>query len=375
MMKRMLILISLVGIVLGILVVGVVLAQGPEPQPEDIVVEEIGTTASLDDKIPIQGQLTDASGTPLAGTYDLTFRLYNAASGGTPLCEDTDAVSVDNGLFFAEMDFCTASNINGQQLYLGIEVGSDGEMTPRQPIYALPYAWSLRPGAHIAGDVTASPYAALHVWNTATSGSAYGVKGGTNSPSGRAIYGDALGGGTGVYASSDTGVAIRAGGTGIIQSTARSYLWISGNTLQKANSANTTVFVYDLYGGYQVRGGSDWINNKTVLLPVTIPGQLYGQNITVISLDLYYRTSDEFTGIAITAMRRQNGVGAGDLIFQDDTDYVCPSPAQCTQHWDLTTNNVLSDQRGILYIAFQLRFSSDTAYVQIGGVRLTLEHD
>ncbi|MGC9024986.1 MAG: hypothetical protein ACP5NB_09205 [Chloroflexia bacterium] len=77
----------------------------------------------------------------------------------------------------------------------------------------------------------------------------------------------------------------------------------------------------------------------------------------------------------VSAMRRQNGVGAGDLIFRDETDYVCPAPTQCVKHWDLTTNNVLSDQRGILYIAFQLSFASETAYVNIGGVRLTLEHD
>ncbi len=377
-MKRTLILVSLVGIVLGILIAGVVLAQGPEPQ-EEVVANEAGVTAILDDKIPIQGQLTDASGAPLTGSYDLTFRLYSAASGGTPLCEDTDTIDVNNGLFFAYMDFCTANHINGRQLYLGIEVGSDGEMTPRQPIYAVPYAWSLRPGALISDTMSSAP---LNVYNH---GSGWGldvysaghdaVHGRTGSTNHAGVAGESRGSGIGVYGESRTGVAIMAAGTGIIQSTARSYLWISGNALQKANSADTTLFAYDLYGGYQVQGGSDWIHNKTVLVPVTIPGQLYGQNVTVTGLDLYYRTSDDVTGIAVSAMRLQNGVGAGDLIFWDGTDYVCPSPAQCTKHWDPTTNNVLSDQRGVLYIAFQLSFASETSYVQIGGVRLTLEHD
>ncbi len=170
------------------------------------------------------------------------------------------------------------------------------------------------------------------------------------------------------------GTALAARGTGIIQSTAKSYLWISGNSLQKANSDDTTEVEYDLYGGYKAYNGSDWTHPKTMLLPVTIPGQLYGQNVTVTGLDLYYQSSDDLTGISITAMRRQNGVGAGDLIFWDGTDYVCPS-GPCTLHWDLTENNVLSDQQGILYIAVQFGFSSASSYVQIGGARLTLEHE
>ena len=283
-----------------------------------------------------------------------------------------------NGLFSTYIP-CSSSVIDGRQLYLGVQVGTDAEMTDRQPIYPVPYAWSLRPGALISDTMSGAP---LNVYNH---GSGWGldvysaghdaVHGRTGSSNHAGVAGESWGSGIGVYGESATGVAIRAAGTGVIQSTARSYLWISGNALQKANSADTTVFVYDLYGGYQVQGGSDWIHNKTVLVPVTIPGQLYGQNITVTGLDLYYNTSDDLTGITISAMRRQNGVGAGDLIFWDGTDYVCPVPAQCVKHWDLTQNNVLSDERGILYIAFEFGFSSGTSYVNIGGVRLTLEHD
>ena len=68
-------------------------------------------------------------------------------------------------------------------------------------------------------------------------------------------------------------------------------------------------------------------------------------------------------------------VEAGDLVFSDGTDLTCVPGSQCSKHWDLSQNNVLNDQQGILYLAFELGFPSSTDYVQIGGVRLTLEHD
>ena len=373
---------SILAVLLLALAAGLTWAQGPEPPGESVQREgEMGVQA-VGAAIPIQGRLTDASGNPLNGTYIINFYLYDDLTGGNLVCYDDvgNNVPVSNGLFAWEIwGNCGSEDLNGQQLWLGIKVGTDAEMTDRQPIYPVPYAWSLRPGALISDTMSGAP---LNVYNH---GSGWGldvysaghdaVHGRTGSSNHAGVAGESWGSGIGVYGESATGVAIRAAGTGVIQSTARSYLWISGNALQKANSADTTVFVYDLYGGYQVQGGSDWINNKTVLVPVTIPGQLYGQNITVTGLDLYYNTSDDLTGITISAMRRQNGVGAGDLIFWDGTDYVCPVPAQCVKHWDLTQNNVLSDERGILYIAFEFGFSSGTSYVNIGGVRLTLEHD
>jgi hypothetical protein len=372
-------------ILIGVLVLGLLLtmtmgssqAQRVEPPAGEVYrASGVEEAAAVGSRIPIQGRLTNASGNPLSGTYSIRFRLYNVATGGTALCEDTNSVSVENGLFYSEVwGGCGSVEMNGQQLYLGIKVGTDDEMTDRQAIYPVPYAFSLRPGANISGTVgtdaivhaenSATDGRALRGYATAASGTNFGVVGRSWSPNG---YG-------GLFANEGGGVALQAGGSGIIQSTANSYLWISGNGLQKGDSNDTTRFEFDSYGGYKVYGGADWNVNKTVVLPVTVFGQLYGQNVKVTRLDLYYTYSGDLTAITRVAMRRQNGVGTGSTIFTHDPDLVCGADTQCTQHWDLTQNNVLSDQQGILYIALELGFAGPGSYVQIGGVRITLEHD
>jgi hypothetical protein len=106
----------------------------------------------VNDVVQVQGRLNNPSGIPINSAVSITATIYNASTGGTARCTDTDTVTPINGLFTLPMDFCTASDFNGDQLWLGLKVGADAEMTPRQEIYAVPYAWALRPGAIIKGD-------------------------------------------------------------------------------------------------------------------------------------------------------------------------------------------------------------------------------
>ena len=112
------------------LAVGLTQAQGPGPENEVRPQSEADVTSRVSNVIPIQGRLTDSSGNPLDGTYAITATLYDASSGGTLLCQDDDNVTVDNGLFNMKMDFCSASDIDGKQLYLGIQVESDPAQVP-----------------------------------------------------------------------------------------------------------------------------------------------------------------------------------------------------------------------------------------------------
>ena len=53
--------------------------------------------AQIPKKLNYQGILTDDSGNPLSGSQSLTLKLYNVASGGTALWEESQNVDVDLG--------------------------------------------------------------------------------------------------------------------------------------------------------------------------------------------------------------------------------------------------------------------------------------
>lgn len=149
-------------IVLSILFASLLLAftfgfsMAQEPQPPGEESEPLGSEGidvDVQDEIIIQGRLTDENGVPLNGNYAITAALYPDSSSVTAVCSDIDTVSVTNGLFKMNLDSCSQSDINGRRLYLGIKVGTDVEMTPRQIIAAVPYAHSLRPGAIISSTL------------------------------------------------------------------------------------------------------------------------------------------------------------------------------------------------------------------------------
>ncbi len=92
-----------------------------------------------------QGKLTDADGVALNGTYTITFRIYDADTGGNLLWYQTQSVEVVNGLFDVQLDL----SINGgdtlkfdRPYWIALQVESDPEMTPREKL--APVAFSFR---------------------------------------------------------------------------------------------------------------------------------------------------------------------------------------------------------------------------------------
>jgi hypothetical protein len=354
------------------------------PAQETIPESATGVNEALEDKIPIQGRLTDRSGNPLSGDYEVKFALYEVETGGASLCVDTQTVRVSGGLFNTQIRGC-APWVDGRQLYLGIQVGSDLEMTPRQPIHAVPYAMGLRPGARMIGpgpliveNTSALPGQMAVFGKASGSGQNYGVYGWSTSPTGTGGYFWNNAGGTGLKAFSDTGSAIHAQGK--ITSTSRSYLWVSGNDIRPRYQSDSTVIDMDSIGGAYIRSGTP-VGQRFVMLPVTIPGTFYGQNIRLTALDIYWVGQTEFDGITAVLMRRQHGGVCPSCyrnIVDSVADHVCDlgnNPTGCVVHFDLTSNNVLSSESGVVYLTLRLNFSGTDTYVEIGGVRLTLAHD
>ena len=91
-----------------------------------------------------QGKLIDG-GAPANGTYDFTFALYDALSGGAQVGSTVtrNGVTVTEGLFTVQLDFGAVFDGTALYLEIGVRPGSGGAYTtlaPRQALTATPYA-------------------------------------------------------------------------------------------------------------------------------------------------------------------------------------------------------------------------------------------
>lgn len=91
-----------------------------------------------------QGRLTD-QGTPASGSYDFTFALFDAASGGTIVAgpATNSSVAVTSGAFSVSLDFGQSFPGTDRWIELGVrahDTASFTTLTPRQKITSTPYA-------------------------------------------------------------------------------------------------------------------------------------------------------------------------------------------------------------------------------------------
>ena len=101
-------------------------------------------TAAVPQLINFQGILRDGSGNPVAdGSYSVQFTIYDAPSAGNIKWQETQSVSTVNGLFSVLLGSLTPvldSVFNDSSRYLGIKVGADPEMTPRQKLASVGFS-------------------------------------------------------------------------------------------------------------------------------------------------------------------------------------------------------------------------------------------
>ena len=113
----------------------------PLRSPQSAVSSSTGTIA-------YQGRLADSAGNPITDTVNMEFRLYDVAAGGTALWSElwtgSNAVRVSDGLFnvmLGSLEPIPQDVVAGHdQLFLGITVGTDDEMTPRVQLGSVPFA-------------------------------------------------------------------------------------------------------------------------------------------------------------------------------------------------------------------------------------------
>lgn len=112
------------------------------------------TMANVPGKINYQGYLTDSMGSAVAdGTYSITFSIYDSAS--TLLWSEVQTtVEVADGIFSVHIGQDPLGNPFPEfygNMYLGVKVGSDPEMTPRQLITTVPFAFKAADSERLGG--------------------------------------------------------------------------------------------------------------------------------------------------------------------------------------------------------------------------------
>jgi len=145
--------------------------------------------AGVPQNLTYQGYLTDDQGNPIdtyqSGPIQMVFTIYDAVVGGNIKWTQTQDVDVNNGIYSVVLGGGSSPNpVNlpfDQQYYLGIAVGTDAEMIPRQLLTSI--------GSAIHADTADFAYdiADSVVTDPKISGTINGSKLGSHSHSGNDI--------------------------------------------------------------------------------------------------------------------------------------------------------------------------------------------
>jgi hypothetical protein len=338
-----------------LVVVGTVLGQEPEPNTDPAQVEEgagteggLGVMARPAKTMNYQGYLTDGSGSPLNGNYDLVFSLWDAEAAGAGTKEWGDEthnnVPVSNGLFTVVLGESLALDPFtdfDEQLYLEITI--NGTTLPRQMLRAVPYAMGLTVGAAAIGATETSGQYGLWVENN-------------NGPglyvNGSATYGifnhDVTRSDDG-YAGPDTYVFVP------ILNAVLPYV-SPGEHLSPQNGTHMLVV-------------ADSAGSATVYIPLQIE-RPYGRDYLLRNARVYYRTSEaSITGARIMGVNLADGstptIGS-NLDAHSSTSF-STFDIQATQSYTVTYNMAPSS------IALTIQMDSSFGLVYLYGVRLTLD--
>ena len=106
--------------------------------------------AQIPRTLSYQGTLANKSGGPVAdGTHTMVLNLYASRTGKVVLYSKSVSVVTSNGLFNTLLDSIPDTLVFDKQLYLGISIDGDPELSPRTPLTAA--AYSLSPSTATAG--------------------------------------------------------------------------------------------------------------------------------------------------------------------------------------------------------------------------------
>jgi hypothetical protein len=118
-------------------------------------------SAAVPGTLTEQGRLFDEAGDPISGDLVIEFNLYAESEDGTALWTESHNVTIEDGYFSVQLGSDTAfpaGAFDGTTRFLGITVGTDTEMSPRQEVSSVPYALHAGSADTVAwGGITGFP--------------------------------------------------------------------------------------------------------------------------------------------------------------------------------------------------------------------------
>lgn len=366
--------------------IGGLWAKEPAPPGKVTAQAAVGTAFTY------QGHLLKDD-SPVNDTCNFKFSLYDSIN--TLLDVYQSDASVEDGLFTVQVDF-GPDHFTGEARLVEIAVKCSGDGThtpllPRQELTATPYALSLRPEAKVAGATAAVDDAILTVENTGmgiglkvdgasygirSSGyfgvhgdgavgvegiGSYGVAGYSDSSTGYGVYGENTGG----------GVAIYAGGSGIIKSDAETHLAINPFEIEATSElANnlTLSFLHHWLGYTEVKNDSN-TGSSTIYAPVHNLTTLFGTSLKLKSLEVCYKCSLASSYISQTKVYYADNSGGRTQLLTSDSDR---SSTSWTCYTVSTGSPIVIDGPMLVYFNLYFFGTGDTHKITIGRMIATL---
>jgi fibronectin-binding autotransporter adhesin len=201
----------------------------------------VSAATGINHQINFQGKLVNPDGTNVTdGSYSIVYSIYSVPTAGAALWTETQTVTLTNGIFQVNLGSVTSLpgsvDFNTDNIYLGIKVGADAEMTPRVQFTSVPQAFNAEKlgGVDKTGFIqnTTSPQtASFNVTGSGAIGTTLAVTGATTLSSTLAVTG----------ASSFTGTLTANGGIATTTLSASGLASLNGGaTVTGTTNINTT---------------------------------------------------------------------------------------------------------------------------------------
>lgn len=189
--------------------------------------------AAVPQSLTQQGRLLNMDGTPVTGPVRMIFAIYDSSSATTPLWTETQSnVALDNGAFSVQLGSTTpfpSTLWSGPTRYVGVTIGNDPEMTPREEITSVPYALMCAQADHASSADSATTATSATSATSATNASTAAALSCSGCVTSRMIQTGALHPTLAISAQGANTISLTTGAHGFACSTCATGLLVGGN--------------------------------------------------------------------------------------------------------------------------------------------------